>query len=57
MEGEWRGAQLRGGRWPHPLAHMAMLSTAFMGLTFAVFTGYGPFAAVMREHVIARPGC
>jgi hypothetical protein len=36
---------------------MAMLSTAFMGLTFAVFTGYGPFAAVMREHVIARPGC
>jgi len=40
---------------PHPLAHMAMLSTAFMGLTFVVFVGYGLFAAAIRRHVIARP--
>ena len=40
---------------PHPLAHMAMLSAVFMALTFAVFVGYGLFAASIRRHVISRP--
>jgi len=40
---------------PHPLAHMGMLSTVFMGLTFVVFVGYGLFAAAIRRHVISRP--
>ncbi len=39
----------------HPLAHMAMLSAVFMGLTFVVFVGYGLFAATVRDHVISRP--
>ncbi len=39
----------------HPLAHMAMLSAVFMGLTFVVFVGYGLFAASVRDHVISRP--
>jgi threonine/homoserine/homoserine lactone efflux protein len=39
----------------HPLAHMAMLSAVFMGLTFVVFVGYGLFAAAVRDHVISRP--
>ena len=41
---------------PHPLAHMFELSGVFMLLTFAVFVGYGLFAAAIRAHVISRPG-
>jgi threonine/homoserine/homoserine lactone efflux protein len=40
---------------PHPLSRMFELSTVFMVLTFAVFVGYGLFAAAIRNHVIARP--
>jgi threonine/homoserine/homoserine lactone efflux protein len=39
----------------HPLARMLELSTVFMLLTFAVFVGYGFFAAAIRSHVISRP--
>ncbi len=38
----------------HPLARMLQLSTVFMLLTFAVFVGYGMFAASVRNHVISR---
>lgn len=38
-----------------PLARMAELSAVFMFLTFAVFVGYGLFAASIRSHVISRP--
>ena len=40
---------------PHPLARMLELSSVFMLLTFAVFVGYGFFAAAIRSHVISRP--
>ena len=40
---------------PHPLARMLELSAVFMLLTFAVFVGYGVFAAAIRNHVISRP--
>ena len=40
---------------PHPLSHMFVLSLVFMLLTFAVFVGYGLFAASIRSHVISRP--
>ena len=40
---------------PHPLSRMLMLSCVFMLLTFAVFVGYGLFAASIRNHVISRP--
>ena len=40
---------------PHPLSRMFELSTVFMVLTFAVFVGYGLFAAAIRNHVISRP--
>jgi threonine/homoserine/homoserine lactone efflux protein len=40
---------------PHPLARMLELSAVFMLLTFAVFVGYGLFAAGVRRHVISRP--
>jgi threonine/homoserine/homoserine lactone efflux protein len=40
---------------PHPLSRMFELSTIFMLLTFAVFVGYGLFAASIRNHVISRP--
>jgi threonine/homoserine/homoserine lactone efflux protein len=40
---------------PHPLPHMLGLSAVFMGLTFAVFVGYGLCAAAVRDHVISRP--
>jgi threonine/homoserine/homoserine lactone efflux protein len=43
------------GKEAHPLAHMFMLSVAFMVLTFVVFVGYGLFAAAVRDHVISRP--
>jgi threonine/homoserine/homoserine lactone efflux protein len=39
----------------HPLAHMVVLSSIFMLLTFVVFVGYGLFAASIRNHVISRP--
>ena len=39
----------------HPLARMLELSSVFMLLTFAVFVGYGFFAAAIRSHVISRP--
>jgi threonine/homoserine/homoserine lactone efflux protein len=39
----------------HPLSRMIELSGVFMLLTFAVFVGYGLFAASIRNHVIARP--
>ncbi|ABD88036.1 LysE family translocator [Rhodopseudomonas palustris] len=38
-----------------PLPQMLELSAVFMALTFAVFVGYGLFAAAVRDHVIARP--
>ena len=38
-----------------PLARMLELSAIFMLLTFAVFVGYGLFAASIRNHVISRP--
>ena len=38
-----------------PLTRMLELSAVFMGLTFAVFVGYGLFAASIRNHVISRP--
>lgn len=39
----------------HPLREMLGLGVIFMLLTFAVFCGYGIFAAAMREHVLSRP--
>ncbi len=39
----------------HPLSRMFVLSAIFMLLTFAVFVGYGLFAASIRNHVLARP--
>jgi threonine/homoserine/homoserine lactone efflux protein len=39
----------------HPLSRMLELSGAFMAMTFAVFVGYGLFAAAIRRHVISRP--
>ncbi len=38
-----------------PLARMVELSAVFMLLTFAVFVGYGLFAAAIRSHVVSRP--
>jgi len=38
-----------------PLPRMLELSAVFMLLTFAVFVGYGLFAAAIRNHVISRP--
>jgi threonine/homoserine/homoserine lactone efflux protein len=38
-----------------PLSHMLLLSAVFMLMTFAVFVGYGLFAASIRDHVISRP--
>jgi threonine/homoserine/homoserine lactone efflux protein len=40
---------------PQPLSRMLELSAVFMLLTFAVFVGYGLFAASIRNHVISRP--
>ena len=40
---------------PQPLSRMLELSAVFMLLTFAVFVGYGMFAAAIRTHVISRP--
>ena len=38
-----------------PLPRMLELSGVFMAMTFAVFVGYGLFAAAIRTHVISRP--
>lgn len=35
---------------------MVGLSAVFMALTFVVFTGYGWFAAAVRDRIISRPG-
>jgi threonine/homoserine/homoserine lactone efflux protein len=47
--------QFVSSREPHPLSRMFELSGVFMLLTFAVFVGYGLFAAAIRSHVISRP--
>ena len=39
----------------NPLSRMLALSAVFMLMTFAVFVGYGLFAASIRDHVISRP--
>ncbi|MGH7004355.1 MAG: LysE family translocator [Alphaproteobacteria bacterium] len=38
-----------------PLAHMLMLASVFMAMTFIVFAGYGLFAAAIRERVVSHP--
>ncbi len=38
-----------------PLLRMSELSAVFMLITFVVFTGYGLFAAAVRNHIILRP--
>jgi threonine/homoserine/homoserine lactone efflux protein len=38
-----------------PAGHLLELSGMFMLITLVVFTGYGVFAAFMRNHVLARP--
>lgn len=43
------------GDEPDLLAHMLLLSGAFMLMTFLVFVVYGLFAASVRAHVISRP--
>jgi len=40
---------------PNALARMGELSAVFMLLTFIVFTGYGVFAASVRNHIVSRP--
>jgi threonine/homoserine/homoserine lactone efflux protein len=40
---------------PYPLSHMLALSIVFMLMTFAVFVGYGLFAASVLDHVSSRP--
>jgi threonine/homoserine/homoserine lactone efflux protein len=40
---------------PAALPRMLELSLVFMALTFVIFTGYGLFAASVRNHVISRP--
>lgn len=40
---------------PQPLAKMLELSAVFMALTFAIFVGYGLFAAAIRDRVISSP--
>ena len=39
----------------HPVPRLLELSAVFMLMTFAVFVGYGLFAASIRDHVISRP--
>jgi threonine/homoserine/homoserine lactone efflux protein len=40
---------------PNAIGQMLELSAVFMAMTFAVFAGYGLFAAGIRGHVISRP--
>jgi threonine/homoserine/homoserine lactone efflux protein len=39
----------------NPVSRMLGLSAVFMLMTFAIFVGYGLFAASIRDHVISRP--
>jgi threonine/homoserine/homoserine lactone efflux protein len=39
-----------------PLTRLVELSAAFMLMTFAVFVAYAMFAALVRNHVVSRPG-
>jgi threonine/homoserine/homoserine lactone efflux protein len=39
-----------------PLTRLVELSSVFMLMTFMVFVGYGEFAALVRNHVVSRPG-
>ena len=39
-----------------PTSAMIELSLVFMIMTFVVFTGYGLFAASVRQHILCRPG-
>jgi threonine/homoserine/homoserine lactone efflux protein len=39
-----------------PLTRLVELSSVFMLMTFMVFVGYGVFAALVRNHVVSRPG-
>lgn len=41
---------------PSAFLHMVELSLVFMLLTFVVFVAYGKFAAVIRSHIVSRPG-
>jgi threonine/homoserine/homoserine lactone efflux protein len=43
------------GSDPNAVPLMLELSLVFMATTFAVFVGYGVFAAAIRAHVISRP--
>jgi len=47
--------QFIGADEADPLTQMLMLSGVFMAMTFAIFVGYGAFAASVRDQVIARP--
>jgi threonine/homoserine/homoserine lactone efflux protein len=40
---------------PGALPRMVGLSAIFMLVTLVVFVGYGTFAALVRQHVVARP--
>lgn len=40
---------------PDELGKLLTLSAVFMGMTFAVFTCYGVFAASVRRHLVDRP--
>lgn len=40
---------------PDSLARMVELSAVFMLVTFVVFTGYGIFAAAVRNHLVSQP--
>ncbi len=40
---------------PNTLVRMLELSGVFMAVTFAVFAGYGVFAAAVRNHIVSRP--
>lgn len=40
----------------HPLSRLVELSAVFMLMTFVGFVGYGVFAALVRNHVVSRPG-
>jgi threonine/homoserine/homoserine lactone efflux protein len=39
-----------------PLTRLVELSALFMLMTFAVFVAYAMFAALVRNHVVSRPG-
>jgi threonine/homoserine/homoserine lactone efflux protein len=41
---------------PQPLTRLVELSGIFMLITFVVFAGYAGVAALVRNHVISRPG-